>query len=89
MDTDIDYASLFEEELMQEEMNSSKRSTDSIVCNIGKKLKKTLSLKKTTEDSYYNLPIEVKDLLKKHRNISCLHAWQDDLLNISTRSWPQ
>lgn len=34
------------------------------------------------DNTFYGLPIKVKDLLKKHRNISCLYDWQDDLLNI-------
>ena len=34
------------------------------------------------DNNYYGLPLKVKDLLKKHSNISCLYDWQSNILNI-------
>jgi len=37
---------------------------------------------KSTPETFYGLPIQVKNLLKSMRGIGCLYDWQDELLRL-------
>jgi hypothetical protein len=76
-----DFASQFQNTLTTNTTSQNSKSQNefnAIFSSIGK-------VKST--NSFYGLPVKVKDLLKELRNITQLYDWQDELLNIMAEKY--